>query len=177
MDDSYIDSVLSGDTESFRYFIKTYKDMAFNLAVSIVKDDHYAEEVVQDAFMKAFNGLASFKRTARFKSWFYRIVVNESFQRLKRIKKQHLTLDSEEIKSVSYEITEFGEDYRMKQINEALKLLPPKESLVLYLFYLEENSLKEVAEITGWTLSNVKVLLHRGRKGLRSSLETSRRKN
>ena len=169
MDDSYIDSVLSGDTESFRYFIKTYKDMAFNLAVSIVKDDHYAEEVVQDAFMKAFNGLASFKRTARFKSWFYRIVVNESFQRLKRIKKQHLTLDSEEIKSVSYEITEFGEDYRMKQINEALKLLPPKESLVLNLFYLEENSLKEVAEITGWTLSNVKVLLHRGRKGLRSS--------
>ena len=86
MDDSYIDSVLSGDTESFRYFIKTYKDMAFNLAVSIVKDDHYAEEVVQDAFMKAFNGLASFKRTARFKSWFYSIVVNESFHRLKRIK-------------------------------------------------------------------------------------------
>lgn len=79
MDDIYMDRVLSGNVEAFSYFIKTYKGMAFNLAVSIVKDEQYAEEVTQDAFMKAFTGLKSFNRTAQFKTWFYRIVVNESF--------------------------------------------------------------------------------------------------
>ena len=173
MDDSYIDSVLSGDTESFRYFIRTYQDMAFNLAVSIVKDDHYAEEVVQDAFMKAVNGLSSFKRTAKFKSWFYRIVVNESFQRLKKMKRQQLSFGSEEMINVSDESVEHGDGYWANQISIALKILPPKESIVLNLFYLEENSLKEVSDITGWSLSNVKVLLHRARKNLRSFLETN----
>lgn len=150
--------------------------MAFNLAVSIVKDDQYAEEVVQDAFMKAFNGLSSFKRTAQFKSWFYRIVVNESFQRLKKMKRQNLSFDAEELKLVSSEPTEYGDSYWMNQITVALKILPPKESLVLNLFYLEENSLKEVSEITGWTLSNIKVLLHRARKNLRNFLGTNEHK-
>ena len=173
MDDDYIDRVLNGDTESFRYFIRSYQDMAFNLAVSIVKDDQYAEEVVQDAFMKAYNGLKSFKRTAKFRSWFYRIVVNESFQRLKKIKRRHLSLGTEELGLLSTEPKERRDDYWKEQITVALKLLPPKESLVLNLFYLEENSLKEVSEITGWTVSNIKVLLHRARKNLRNYLGIS----
>jgi len=118
MDNIYIDRVLSGDVEAFRYFIKTYKDMGFNLAISIIKDEQFAEEIVQDAFMKAFQGLRSFKRTAKFKSWFYRIVVNESFQRLRSVKKK-------------------------------------------------ETSIKEISTITGWTNSNIKVILHRARKNTR----------
>ncbi len=171
MDDHYIDRVLSGDVEAFRYFLTTYKDMAFNLSVSIIKDDHYAEEVVQDAFLKAFNGLASFNRTAKFKSWFYRIVVNESFQRLKKIKRKASQLKTEVIDE-KIEISNFSDDkVEVEGINNAMKKLPSKESLVLNLFYLEENSLKEVVEITGWSLANTKVLLHRARKNLRTILK------
>ena len=83
-DDEYIRRVLSGESNAFRFLIEMYKDMAFNIAVSIVKDDQFAEEVVQDSFLKAFNGLKSFQNKSKFKSWFYRIVVNESFQRFKK---------------------------------------------------------------------------------------------
>ena len=88
MDELYIRKVLEGDPEAFRYFLKNYKDMAFHVALSIVKDAYYAEEVVQDAFMKAFKGLKSFKGSAKFKTWFYRIVINEAFQRLRKIKRE-----------------------------------------------------------------------------------------
>ena len=171
MDNDYIDKVLSGDTEAFRYFLKTYKDMAFNIAVSIVKDDHYAEEIVQDAFMKAFNGLKAFNKTSKFKTWFYRIIVNESFQRIRKLKKDALILNFSELHEPCFIPGKEPLSERVEQTVHAMKLLPPNENLVLNLFYLEEFTLKEVGEITGWTVANTKVLLHRARKKLRLQLE------
>lgn len=170
MPDHYLDKVLAGDPEAYRYFLRTYKDMAFTVAVSIVKDDQYAEEVVQDAFMKAFKGLKSFKRTSTFRSWFYRIVVNESFQRLKKIKRQLPTLDLAELQESWGAETLTNESEKMERVHIALRALHPKESLALNLYYLEDYSVKEIAEITGWTQSNSKVLLHRGRKNIRKLL-------
>lgn len=173
-DDEYLDRVLSGDTDAFRYFLATYKDMAFNVAVSIVKDDQYAEEIVQDAFMKAFNGLKSFNRTAKFRSWFYRIIVNESFQQLRKIKKDRSRLEFTEVYPLSSGGLEESDNTKMEQVTRLLRSLPAKESLVLNLFYLEENTLKEITEITGWTLANVKVILHRARKTIRTQLGINR---
>ena len=174
MDDFYITKVLEGDTEAFRYFIKNYKDMAFNVAVSIVKDEYYAEEVVQDAFIKAFKGLKSFKRAAKFKSWFYRIVINEAFQRLRKLKMEMVSfVPEEEIISLEHPLLyDLPEDDQKHIISEALKKLSPNESLVLTLFYLEEYSLADICTITGWSLSNKKVLLHRARKDMRMVLES-----
>jgi len=177
MDELYIRKVLEGDPEAFRYFLKKYKDMAFHLAVSIVKDAYYAEEVAQDAFMKAFKGLRSFNGTAKFKTWFYRIVINEAFQRLRKLKKEMVSfVPPEEI--VFLECTslyELQEEEQKHIIGESLNKLPPKESLVLTLFYLEEYSLAEICNITGWSLSNTKVILHRARKNIRSMLSSKLR--
>lgn len=169
MEHAQIDRVLSGDTEAFRYFITHYEDMAFNLAVSIVKDDHFAEEVVQDAFMNAFNALNSFNRKAQFKSWFYRIVVNESFQRLRKLKKSVPVVDITAHQDFRQNHPE-EEDPKLQAIKLSIQKLPPNESLALNLFYLEEYSLKEIGNITGWTASNTKVILHRARKNLRTKL-------
>lgn len=170
MDELYIRKVLEGDPEAFRYFLKNYKDMAFHVAVSIVKDAHYAEEVVQDAFMKAFKGLQSFNRTAKFKTWFYRIVINEAFQRLRKIKREVVSFVPVEdiIFSESALLYESGEEQQKHMISDALNKLQPKESLALTLFYLEEYSMEEICSITGWSLSNTKIVLHRARKGMRS---------
>lgn len=166
-DEEQMDKVLSGNTDAFRYFVEKYKDMAFNLAVSIVKDDYHAEEVVQDAFLKAFNGLKSFKRTAKFKSWFYRIIVNEAFQKVKKLKKNHGWLALSEVQEPKQARVSDGEGSQLDQIRKAMKVLAVNESLVLNLFYLEEYSLKEVETITGWSSSKTKVTLHRARKNLR----------
>jgi RNA polymerase sigma-70 factor (ECF subfamily) len=168
MDDIYLDRVLSGDIEAFSYFVKTYKNMAFNISISIVKDEQYAEEVTQDAFMKAFDGLKSFNRKAKFKSWFYRIVVNESFLRLRTLKKIKILESLEEESNVVFE-DQFDEisDEKITKIHTVLSLLAPNEGLVLQLFYLEELSINEITHITGWTKANTKVILHRARKSVR----------
>lgn len=171
MDEEFIDKVLSGDTEAFRYFISTYKDMAFNVAVSIIKDESYAEEIVQDAFMKAFGALAGFNKTAKFKTWFYRIVVNESFQRLKKLRKDALFINIDLLSEVIQEDAPQKLEYKGKNIERSISALSSNESLALNLFYIEESSLKEVCDITGWTISNTKVILHRARKNLREKLK------
>ena len=169
MESAYIDRVLSGDIKAFNYFINTYKNMAFVLSLSIVKDEQYAEEVVQDSFLKAFNSLKSFKRTAKFKSWFYRIVVNESFLKLRSLKKDKdiLYFNDNVIADILEET--FGDVTQSdnKKIKKILALLPPKESLALELFYLQEFSISDIMVTTGWTKSNTKVILHRARTHIR----------
>ncbi len=172
MEDEYIERVLSGDTEAFRYFLTKYKDMAFNIAVSIIKDDQYAEEVVQDSFMKAFNGLKTFNKTAKFKSWFYRIIVNESFQRLKKLKKTIQVAYVPEIHNkLNLEVDIAVKSFKLEQVEKTIKFLHPNESLAINLFYLEAYSLKEIVSITGWKMANTKVILHRARKKIRLQLD------
>ena len=172
MDDVYVEKVCQGDTDAFRYFLKKYKDMAFSLSVSILKDEFIAEEVVQDSFVKAFNGMRSFNATSTFRTWFYRIVLNEAFQRRKKFKKDFLEFQpdyNEEIADESI-LLALDNDEKIYNINEALKMLPGRESVVLRLFYLEEESIKDVCEITGWSESNTKVILYRARKNMLHAL-------
>jgi len=168
MEEIYINKVLSGDIEAFSYFIKTYKNMAFNISFSIVKDKQYAEEVTQDAFMKAFNGLKKFNRTAKFKSWFYRIVVNESFLRLRTLKKQKgfVSIEDQNDAILEEHFEDVSENH-IDIINEVISLLDYKESLAIELFYLQEISINDITLITGWTKTNTKVILHRARKSIR----------
>ncbi|WP_159521856.1 RNA polymerase sigma factor [Sunxiuqinia indica] len=167
MDDLYIKKVLNGDTEGFRYFITNYKDLAFTVAISVVKDEFWAEEVVQESFIKVFKNLKSFKRRSSFKTWFYRIVINEAFQRIRNEKKEHFYTDN----FFDQEPTEenfagLSAEEQIVLVQESLKRLSPKESLVLRLFYLEEQDTKTVSEETGWSESNIRVILHRGRKNM-----------
>ena len=174
MDDLYIKKVLDGQTEEFRYFIKQYKDLAFSVAFSVVKNEFTAAEVVQESFVKAYENLKSFKGESKFSTWLCRIVINESFKTIRKDKR-----------SVSNPGIEVGNDFRenpaifdaLKEteqkfyINECLNRLPVNESLVLRLFYLAENSIKEICEMTGWSESNTKVHLHRGRKNMQELLQ------
>lgn len=169
MDNLYIQKVLNGDTEGFRYFISNYKDLAFSVAISVVKDEFWAEEVVQESFIKVFQKLKTFKGHSSFKTWFYRIVINEAFQRIREEKKQHIyqnELQETELDSVEGSLKGLTPEEQTLVVQEALKLIPPKESLVLRLFYLEDQPSKTIADETGWTEANVRVILHRGRKNM-----------
>ncbi|MDT3404230.1 RNA polymerase sigma factor [Mucilaginibacter terrae] len=173
----YIKQLIAGEESAYRYFIRTYEDMAFTLAVSIVKDDFVAEEVAQDAFIKAFNGIASFSQQSAFKTWFYRIIVNEAFMRLKKEKKQQLVYceDYEMDIADTDSLNNLQESERFEMINFAFKLMPPNEAIALRLFYLEESSIKDICIITGYTEANIKVLLHRGRKRMQSIIEQQKK--
>lgn len=168
MDELYIAKVLEGDTEACRYFLRKYRDMAFSLAMSVLKDEFAAEEAVQDAFMKAFGALSSFSHQASFRTWFYRIVLNEVFLRQNKRQRDFLEFKDDYEDEVADEATleQKSQDEKTWLVNEALKRLPEREAVVLRLFYLEEESIKAVSEITGWSESNIKVILHRARKNM-----------
>jgi len=85
-DDFYITKVLAGDTEAFRYFVSAYKDIAFSVAFSVVKDEFTAADAVQESFIKAFENLKSFRGDSKFSTWFIRIVINESFKTIQKKK-------------------------------------------------------------------------------------------
>ena len=169
MDEFYIQKILTGDTESFRYLIKTYKDLAFSVAISVVKDEFWAEEVVQEAFVKVFQKLKWFNGRSSFKTWFYRIVINEAFQRL-RSEKLQLTfsaaIEDNRLDEVNDEIHGMSKDEITTLVHHALKIIPPKESLALRLFYLEGQDSKTISDETGWSDANVRVILHRARKNM-----------
>jgi len=172
----YLRKLVNGEEVAFGYFIKTYQDMAFTLAVSIVKDDFVAQEVSQDAFIKAFGAIKSFNQQSAFKTWFYRIVVNEAFAWLKRSKKDKLLFCEEYETDVADEDElDLNDNEKLEMVNEAFKLMPPNESLVLRLYYLEEESVKEVSAITGWTEANIKVLLHRARKRMSTIIQQQKK--
>jgi RNA polymerase sigma-70 factor (ECF subfamily) len=173
MDEVYIKRVIKGDIEAFRYIIREYQHMAFTVAMSVVKDEFIAEDIAQEAFIKAFENIKKFRFQSKFSTWLYRIVVNLSFKQLKKLKLREgdfISSGTESTETAPDGFDKMNETDRKYYINEALRLLSPNESLALRLFYLDENSLEEVGNITGWSASNVKVILHRARKNFYAAL-------
>ena len=174
MDDIYIEKVLKGDFNAFQYFVKTYSTFAFSLSFSILKNYHEAEDAVQESFVKAFKGLASFKRNARFQTWLGKIVINESLKRIKP-RKEHLTSSEEfpdnEPEIMKDSINTLKRNEQTYYINLVFERLSPNESIALELFYLKDYSITEIKEMTGWTDSKTKMLLLRGRKNFYCELK------
>ena len=169
MDSVYIDRILNGSTDDFRFLIKKYKDLAFSVALAVVKNEFEAEEVVQEAFILSYRNLSKLKNRGNFKPWFYRILIHEAFKRFHRIKAEIVLPTLESLPD--WEETEdtfrgLSGDEQVQVVNESLKQLPAKESLALQLFYLEGCTIGEMTNLTGWSESNVKVILHRARKHL-----------
>jgi RNA polymerase sigma-70 factor (ECF subfamily) len=169
IDIALIESVKKGDTQAFRQLVDKYKDVSLSLACSILKDKAKAEDVLQDTFMKVFHKANSFKRQSTFSSWLYRIVVNTSYNELKR-NKSYLELDevsrNESLTNEKTAIQYLKEEDQKKYVILALNKLKPDEALVLRLFYLCDFSLKEIEDITRFSKSKIKVDLHRGRKNM-----------
>lgn len=171
----HIRKILEGDTSAFGYFVDSYQDMAITIAYRICGNRQDAEDIVQNAFVKAFHNLHTFRADSKFSTWFYRIVYNTAISETKTS-----TFNTE---FVDYKVMEAGSSYsdmdtmeqveeneRKALINEALEKMPKDEGVLLTLFYLEENSIKDIALITGLTDINVKVKLHRARKRLADTL-------
>ncbi|MEX1213374.1 MAG: RNA polymerase sigma factor [Balneolaceae bacterium] len=176
-----IGRVLSGDSEAYREVVSRFRDRAYALSVSILKDPDRAKEGVQRAMIRAYTRLGSFRMEASFRTWFFRIVLNEAYQILRDEKRSGVLLDSSE----ADEPVAGGSDvmnalpdrdihdeleHRRFYIRRAFLKLPEKESVALRLFYLEELPVRQVAETTGWSESHVKVLLRRARHHMKALL-------
>lgn len=178
MDDTQLIALtLNGNQQAYAALVHRYERMVFGIAVRILNDSADAEEIAQDAFVKAYKSLASFRNQSRFSTWLYRIAYHAALSRLRANKKLPKQLDhtSEEIAESSLSSnaleTLAGHD-RKAAVNRAMQQLHPIDASLLDLYYYQELPLQEVAEITNISLANVKVRLHRARKQMRQLLQT-----
>lgn len=172
-----IAKVKQGDMVAFNALIDEYKAMAFTLSLRLLKNREDAEEATQDAFVKAYKNIGQFEGNSKFSTWLYTIVYHTALTRMRKKKLETTDISNEFIVN-SVVFSESGNEWKRLQrtersnfIQQALEQLLEDDQVAITLFYLNENSLVEISEITGWEMSNVKVRLHRARKRLLSALE------
>lgn len=175
-DQTYIKKTLDGDTNAFAFLIDRYKDMIFSLAFKMVKNREEAEEISQDTFIKAYKNLSKFKGESKFSTWIYKIGYRSCLDSLKKQKEKYNTDTIDEITINKIKgTTDILETIERKEraliIEKCLDKLPQDERSILWFFYFEELSLKEIVEITSLSQANVKVKLHRARKHLLSIVQ------
>lgn len=171
-----IQEILRGNASQFSYFVTTYQDMAYTLAYRICRNVQDAEDVVQDAFVKVFRNLHAFRLSSKFSTWFYRIVYNTALTHVQTGYYTNECADSDLLDTTWVDpdvsmLEQMDEAEKSQLVNRAVDELPHDYAVILTLFYLEEHSIKDVEQITGWSASNVKVKLHRARKLLAEKLQ------
>ncbi len=172
----YVEKVLSGNTSAFAYFVNTYQEMAVNIAYRICENMQDAEDVVQESFVKAYKNLHTFRLESKFSTWLYRIVFNTAVT----FTKAKMWVVDDEVETVAHDVSSELDTTSQIELNETseivshvLSKMPKAYGLTLTLFYLEDHSVKEVAEITGLNNSNVKVMLFRARKMFKELITTA----
>jgi len=174
-DQIYIDKVLAGDTNAFAYLINKYKNMTYTIAIKIVKSHEDAEEVAQDSFLKAYEKLNTFKGNAKFSTWLYTIVYRNAITKIRKKKVTTTDIDNYVIDNHSEgddfpQLEALKNEEQQKYVRQAIEKLPEKDALLITLFYMNDNSIEEIEQITGLSQSNIKVKLFRARKKLNLEL-------
>lgn len=172
-DQQYIDKVLQGDTNSFANLVDKYKDLVYSLVIKMTKNREEAEEISQDTFIKAFQNLEKFKGESKFSTWLYKIAYRTCLDTLKKNKNHRSNYDINEItlnqiKSTDSILNDLERKDRANVMKDCLDKLPSEERSILWMFYFDELSLKEIIEVTNLSEANLKVKLHRARKRLLS---------
>lgn len=172
----YIAKIKDGDPGAYAVLVDKYKKMGFNVALQLMGNREDAEEVTQDAFLKAYQAIDTYKGESKFSTWIYRIIYNTAISRLRKKKLDTRSIDDEysasvNVKSTQSAVKELRNGERKQYLNKALNKMCGEDKALLTLFYLEEHSIEEVCSITRLSNSNVKVKLFRARKKLYSNLE------
>jgi RNA polymerase sigma factor (sigma-70 family) len=177
----YIEQVLDGKINAFSYIVDRHKDKAYNLALRICGNSEEAEEIAQDSFLKAYRSLKSFRMKSSFSTWLYRIVYNTAISYVRIKKKKVLSLEDFPAEATDFVVYSSNEEeadseYKTALINFALQKINEEERGLISLFYYDEMSTEEIAEITGLNKSNIKVKLFRTRQKMLEIIEKVEKK-
>ena len=177
-----VQAAKKGDLEAFSELVKRYDRNVFRIAQHITHNDEDAQDVVQDAFLKAYTNLEQFQGNSKFYTWLVRIAVNEALMRLrKRRNDRTVSLDEDvetEEGSMPREVADWSPNpeqlYGQSELGDILKKtiqgLPPGFRTVFVLRDVEGLSTEETAEMLGLSIPAVKSRLLRARLQLRERL-------
>jgi RNA polymerase sigma-70 factor (ECF subfamily) len=161
----------NGDRAAFDLIVRRHQKGVWYLVRRYVKRDADASDVTQQAFVRAFKGLASFRGAASVRSWIYRIAINCALTWLRDHRREEPTELAEDALVVASAATaRLIDGENGARLREAIKQLPPKQKLVLELRVFDDLSFKEVAELAECTENTAKVNFHYAVQKLRAIL-------
>ncbi len=176
-DQQVVDQVMAGNTALYEIIMRRYNQRLYRAALSILRDSAEAEDVIQDAYVRAYQHLNQFAGHAAFSTWLTRIAIHEALRRL-HLRQRNPQITEFEEDEESMNITEPSLDPEQQAsmlelgqlLEEAVLELPGQYRSVIMLRDVEELSTAETAAALELTEENVKVRLHRGRAMMRDRL-------
>jgi RNA polymerase sigma-70 factor, ECF subfamily len=179
-DAEIVQRVLDGDLALFELLMRRHNQRVYRAIRSILRDDSESEDVMQEAYVRAYEHLAQFEGRAQFSTWLTRIAVNEALKRAAARGKLD-SLDEERYEGEDENMPAFRSNSPTPEANasrselkclleEAILALPQKYRAVIVLRDVEEMNTAETAEVLSLTEANVKVRLHRAHELLRGEL-------
>jgi RNA polymerase sigma factor (sigma-70 family) len=184
-DDKLVAAAVEGDESAYAKLVEKYQKPLFFHIAKMVKDKEHIEDLVQEAFMKAFGNLKSYNTDYAFSTWLYRIATNHSIDYLRKRKLQTLSID-EPVKTsegeLQIQIQDEGEysdreiirKQRKDIISKSIQNLPEKYRQVIEMRHMEEKSYQEISEILELPLGTVKAHIFLAREMLYKSLKDKR---
>jgi RNA polymerase sigma-70 factor (ECF subfamily) len=160
--------VLAGDLGAFEGIVRRWQGRLVGLAWRFCRDRATAEDMAQEAFLKAYRSLASFRGEAAFSTWLTAIALNSYRSRLRREGPPLLSLDPAELLAAAGGAHhELEEHERAEAVRRAVLALPARYREPIVLYYFEEKDVAETARLLGLAEGTLKARLHRGRELLR----------
>ncbi len=165
-----------GDTQAFAQLVASVQTYVYNLAYRLLRDEDEAHDLAQDALVRAWYMLPTFRGESRFTTWLYRLVVNLGLNRLARLRRrpQEASIESQAFADPSrlaadpQEVHEAAE--RRRLVWEAVDALPDKYRIVITLYYQHGCSYQEIADTLQLPLNTIKTHLARARQLLAARL-------
>ncbi|AST94090.1 MULTISPECIES: RNA polymerase sigma factor SigW [Sutcliffiella] len=176
-----IKQLKKGDQDAFADIVDFYKDKIYQLCYRMVGNAHEAEDISQEAFIRAYVNIHSYDLKRKFSTWLYRIATNLCIDRIRKKKPDYyldaevagtegLNMYSQVAADVVLPEDEIETLELQGEIQQQILKLPDKYRSVIVLKYIDELSLKEISEILELPINTVKTRIHRGREALRKQL-------
>jgi RNA polymerase sigma-70 factor (ECF subfamily) len=179
-DSELIKAVLGGDTSSFEKLIEKYQARIFGTVRRYSRTENEVEDIVQEIFIKAFRKLDSFRGEAPFEHWLMRMAVRTCYDFLRKHQRSREHSFTDLTKDESNWLEQFvsdpdavdvTEDGARTLVHKLMGSLSPQAKLVITLQEIEGKSIKEISDMTGWSISLVKIRAFRARNEMRKQLE------
>lgn len=168
----------AGNQDAFAILVQRHQRRVFNLVYRMLQQYEEANEVTQETFLAAWQGLSSFRGDARFSTWLYRIAYNCSLKQLeqrKRDKAIQVAIQEEHLLDLAGEeneaSTQLEASARQDLVQEHLSTLPAKYRIVLVLRHLQDMTYEEMAEILTMPIGTIKTHLFRARNLLKERIQ------
>jgi len=169
-DEAYVERVLAGELGAFEHIVRRWQGPLVNLAYRFCHDRSRAEDMAQEAFLRAWRALGQWRKEAPFSTWLFALATNLYRSELRRIPAGNVSLE-DIAEPPAPAATGAEEDHRGHIVRRALAGLPPKYREALVLFYFHDKDVPSAARTLGIPEGTLKARLSRGRDILRSKLQ------